>query len=76
MYRRKLHKSGVVATVEMTMKTKQWRTLKVMEIRQNTIEAEVAVQGRMLLVVISEKRELVQERAELMADERRSNFIA
>jgi hypothetical protein len=47
-----------------------------MEIRQNTTEAEVVVQGQTPLAGILEKRGPVQGKAVLMADERRSNFIA
>jgi hypothetical protein len=76
MYRRRLHKSRAVATAEMMTKMRQWRMWKVMEIHQITIEAEVVVQDQMLRVGISGKRGLVQEKVGLMADERRSNFIA
>jgi hypothetical protein len=53
---------------EMTMR--RWRILRATE--TNIIEAEVAVLEQMLREEISEKRELVHEREELMVDERRS----
>jgi hypothetical protein len=72
MYRRRLRKSEGLATVGTMMKMRRWRMLKVMEIHQNTTEVEAAVQAQMPLAEILEKRELVQERVALMADERRS----
>lgn len=72
MFPRRLHKFKVAGMVEMMMKTKQWRMLKVMEIPQTNTKAEVAVLDLVLQVEISEKRELVPEKEEQMADERRS----
>jgi hypothetical protein len=50
--------------------------LKATEIHQNTTEGAVAVLDQMLLAGILERRDQELEKAELMADERRSTFIA
>jgi hypothetical protein len=61
---------------EMMTRMRQWKTLKVTGIHQNTIEGAVAVLDQMPRAGISEKRDQEPEKAGLMADERRSTFIA
>lgn len=75
MCRSRLRKFEMEKMETMTMKTRQWRTLKAMETRQSNTAAEVVAQAQMPLVEISERRAQAQERVEQMADERRLSFI-
>jgi hypothetical protein len=75
MYRRKFRKLEM-AMEEMMTRMRQWKTLKVTEIRQNTTEGAVAVLDQMQRAGILERRDQELEKVELMADERRSTFIA